>query len=125
MQRLRNPVGMAFNPQTSELWAVVNERDEIGSGPPSPDYLTSVKDGGWYGWPYSYFGQHVDTRVKPERPELVFKGALSRTMRSATTSRLLAATFAGGDALPEQYLATAPSSGCTVRGIESRTADTR
>ncbi len=69
---LRNPVGMAFEPQTSQLWAVVNERDELGSDL-VPDYLTSVKDGAFYGWPYSYYGQHVDERVKPPRPDLVAK----------------------------------------------------
>jgi glucose/arabinose dehydrogenase len=67
---LRNPNGMAWEPATGELWTVVNERDEIGSDL-VPDYLTSVKDGGFYGWPYSYYGQHVDSRVKPQRPELV------------------------------------------------------
>jgi glucose/arabinose dehydrogenase len=69
---LRNPVGMAWNPDNGELWAVVNERDELGSDL-VPDYLTSVKDGGYYGWPYSYFGQNVDERVKPRRPDLVSK----------------------------------------------------
>ena len=67
---LRNPNGMAWNPDTGELWTVVNERDEIGSDL-VPDYLTSVKAGAFYGWPYSYYGQHVDTRVEPQRPELV------------------------------------------------------
>ncbi|KAI96088.1 sorbosone dehydrogenase, partial [Rhodomicrobium udaipurense JA643] len=60
---IRNPVGMAIEPQTGVLWAAVNERDELGSELP-PDYLTSVKEGGFYGWPYSYWGQHVDTRVQ-------------------------------------------------------------
>jgi glucose/arabinose dehydrogenase len=69
---LRNPVGIAFHPDTNELWAVVNERDEIGSDL-VPDYLTSVKDGGFYGWPWSYFGKHVDDRVKPPRPDMVAK----------------------------------------------------
>ncbi|QDL99254.1 PQQ-dependent sugar dehydrogenase [Rhodopseudomonas palustris] len=69
---LRNPNGPAFHPETGELWVVVNERDEIGSDL-VPDYMTSVKDGGFYGWPYSYFGQHVDDRVKPPRPDLVEK----------------------------------------------------
>jgi glucose/arabinose dehydrogenase len=69
---LRNPNGLAFEPQSGALWAVVNERDEIGSDL-VPDYLTSVKDGAFYGWPYSYYGQHVDDRVKPQRPELVAK----------------------------------------------------
>jgi glucose/arabinose dehydrogenase len=69
---LRNPNGMAWNPETGVLWTVVNERDEIGSDL-VPDYLTSVKDGGFYGWPYSYFGPNVDERVKPPRPDLVAK----------------------------------------------------
>jgi glucose/arabinose dehydrogenase len=67
---LRNPVGMAWQPDSGALWTAVNERDELGSDL-VPDYMTSVKDGGFYGWPYSYFGQHVDTRVKPRRPDLV------------------------------------------------------
>lgn len=67
---LRNPVGMTWEPSTRALWVVVNERDELGSDL-VPDYLTSVRDGGFYGWPYSYYGGHVDTRVKPQRPELV------------------------------------------------------
>ncbi|HYN19344.1 MAG TPA: sorbosone dehydrogenase family protein [Thermoanaerobaculia bacterium] len=69
---LRNPVGMAWEPETGALWTAVNERDEIGSDL-VPDYMTSVRDGGFYGWPYSYFGQNVDTRVKPPRPDLVAK----------------------------------------------------
>jgi glucose/arabinose dehydrogenase len=69
---LRNPNGMAWEPQTGVLWTVANERDEIGSDL-VPDYLTSVKDGGFYGWPYSYYGQHVDERIKPQRPDLVAK----------------------------------------------------
>jgi len=67
---LRNPVGMAWQPQSGVLWTVVNERDELGSDL-VPDYLTAVKDGGFYGWPYSYFGPHVDPRVAPPRPDLV------------------------------------------------------
>jgi glucose/arabinose dehydrogenase len=67
---LRNPVGIAWEPRTGVLWTSVNERDELGSDL-VPDYLTSVRDGGFYGWPYSYFGNHVDTRVKPPRPDLV------------------------------------------------------
>lgn len=67
---LRNPNGMAWEPTSNKLWVVVNERDEIGSDL-VPDYLTSVKEGVFYGWPYSYFGQHVDERVKPQRPDLV------------------------------------------------------
>jgi glucose/arabinose dehydrogenase len=67
---LRNPNGLAWEPQTGALWTVVNERDELGSDL-VPDYLTSVVEGGFYGWPYSYYGQHVDDRVKPQRPDLV------------------------------------------------------
>jgi glucose/arabinose dehydrogenase len=67
---LRNPNGLAWEASSGALWTVVNERDELGSDL-VPDYLTSVRDGGFYGWPYSYYGQHVDTRVKPQRPELV------------------------------------------------------
>ena len=67
---LRNANGMSFEPATGALWTVVNERDEIGDDVP-PDYLTSVKDGGFYGWPYGYWGRNVDTRVKPQRPDLV------------------------------------------------------
>jgi glucose/arabinose dehydrogenase len=67
---LRNPVGMAWEPQRNVLWVAVNERDELGSDL-VPDYMTSVRDGGFYGWPYSYYGAHVDERVKPQRPDLV------------------------------------------------------
>ncbi|HKP16152.1 MAG TPA: sorbosone dehydrogenase family protein [Gemmatimonadaceae bacterium] len=69
---LRNPVGMAWEPETGALWTSVNERDELGSDL-VPDYMTSVRDGAFYGWPYSYYGQHVDARPKPSRPDLVAK----------------------------------------------------
>jgi glucose/arabinose dehydrogenase len=69
---LRNPNGISWNPDTGELWVAVNERDEIGSDL-VPDYMTSVKEGGFYGWPYSYYGQHIDVRVEPQNPELVAK----------------------------------------------------
>jgi glucose/arabinose dehydrogenase len=69
---LRNPNGPSWNPQTGELWVVVNERDELGNDL-VPDYMTSVKDGAFYGWPYSYFGDRVDARVEPRRPDLVQK----------------------------------------------------
>ena len=98
---LRNPVGIAFHPQSKELWAVVNERDEIGSDL-VPDYLTSVKDGGFYGWPYSYFGKHVDTRVKPPRPDLVEK-AIVPDYALGNHVAPLGFTFASGDAFPETY----------------------
>ena len=67
---LRNPVGLSFHPRSSQLWTVVNERDELGSDL-VPDYLTSVRAGGFYGWPWSYYGNHVDSRVKPPRPDMV------------------------------------------------------
>jgi glucose/arabinose dehydrogenase len=67
---LRNPVGIAWEPTTHKLWAVANERDELGDDL-VPDYLTSVREGAFYGWPYSYYGQHVDVRVQPPRPDLV------------------------------------------------------
>jgi glucose/arabinose dehydrogenase len=69
---LRNPNGLAWEPRTGALWTVVNERDELGSDL-VPDYLTSVRDGGFYGWPYSYYGGNVDKRVEPQRPDLVAK----------------------------------------------------
>ena len=69
---LRNPVGMAWDPTTGALWVAVNERDELGSDL-VPDYITSVRDGGFYGWPYSYFGGNLDDRVKPQRFDLVAK----------------------------------------------------
>jgi glucose/arabinose dehydrogenase len=69
---LRNPNGLGWAPGSGALWTAVNERDELGSDL-VPDYMTSVVDGGFYGWPYSYYGQHVDTRAKPQRPDLVAK----------------------------------------------------
>ena len=69
---LRNPNGLGWEPQTGVLWTVVNERDELGNDL-VPDYLTSVKHGAFYGWPYSYYGQHLDSRVTPQRPDLVAK----------------------------------------------------
>ncbi|WP_200625831.1 PQQ-dependent sugar dehydrogenase [Pseudomonas sp. LAM2023] len=67
---LRNPTALAIQPQSGQLWAVVNERDELGPDL-VPDYLTSVRDGGFYGWPYSYWGQNVDQRVRPQNPDKV------------------------------------------------------
>ena len=67
---LRNPTALTIQPGTDTLWAVVNERDELGSNL-APDYLTSVQEGGFYGWPYSYWGQNVDDRVRPQAPEKV------------------------------------------------------
>jgi glucose/arabinose dehydrogenase len=98
---LRNPVGMFWQPQTGALWTVVNERDELGSDL-VPDYLTSVRDAGFYGWPYSYFGQHVDKRVTPERPDLVAKAIVPDYALGNHTASL-GLTFAAGTLLPEQY----------------------
>ena len=67
---LRNPVGMTWQPESGALWVAVNERDELGSDI-VPDYMTAVRDGAFYGWPYSYYGQHVDDRVKEQRPDLI------------------------------------------------------
>jgi glucose/arabinose dehydrogenase len=91
---LRNPVGMDWNPVTKQLWTSVNERDELGNDL-VPDYMTSVKDGGFYGWPYSYFGQHVDTRVKPERPDLVAKAIMPDYALGAHTASLGLAFYTG------------------------------
>jgi glucose/arabinose dehydrogenase len=98
---LRNPNGMAWQPQTGELWTVVNERDEIGSDL-VPDYLTSVKEGGFYGWPYSYFGQHVDSRVEPQKPELVAKAIVPDYALGPHTASL-GLMFYEGNGLPEKY----------------------
>lgn len=84
---LRNPNGMAWEPRTSTLWTVVNERDELGHNL-VPDYLTSVRDGGFYGWPYSYFGQHVDERVEPPRPDLVASAVVPDYALGAHTASL-------------------------------------
>jgi glucose/arabinose dehydrogenase len=84
---LRNPNGMAWEPTHGTLWTVVNERDEIGSDL-VPDYLTQVHDGGFYGWPYSYFGQHIDERVEPQRPDLVASAIVPDYALGAHTASL-------------------------------------
>jgi len=94
---LRNPVGIAFNPWSGALWAAVNERDEIGSDL-VPDYITSVREGGFYGWPYSYFGQHLDVRVKPPRPDLVAR-AISPDFAMGAHVAALGLTFSTGQRL--------------------------
>lgn len=91
---LRNPVGMAWEPESGALWASVNERDELGSDL-VPDFMTSVRDGGFYGWPYSYYGQHVDTRVKPQRPDLVATAIVPDYALGAHTASLGLASAAG------------------------------
>jgi glucose/arabinose dehydrogenase len=98
---LRNPNGLAWEPRTGALWTVVNERDEIGSDL-VPDYLTSVRDGGFYGWPYSYYGAHVDARVKPPRPDLVARAIVPDYALGPHTASLGLA-FAGGNTLPSTF----------------------
>ena len=95
---LRNPNGMDWEPATGKLWTAVNERDEIGSDL-VPDYITSVKDGGFYGWPYSYYGQHVDVRVDPQNPELVAK-AIAPDFAVGPHTASLGLSFADGSKLP-------------------------
>jgi glucose/arabinose dehydrogenase len=99
---LRNPNGLAWQPQTGALWTVVNERDEIGSDL-VPDYLTSVKEGGFYGWPYSYYGQTVDARVKPPRPDMVSK-AIKPDYALGPHTASLGLLFYQGSLLPRHYL---------------------
>ncbi|GGB94665.1 PQQ-dependent sugar dehydrogenase [Pseudoduganella buxea] len=98
---LRNPNGMAWEPKTKALWTVVNERDELGNDL-VPDYLTSVKDGGFYGWPYSWFGQHVDARVKEPRPDLVAKAIVPDYALGAHTASLGLA-FYDSNLFPTNY----------------------
>ncbi|NRP21877.1 hypothetical protein LPJGGPFB_05136 [Ensifer adhaerens] len=98
---LRNPNGLAWQPQSGELWVAVNERDEIGSDL-VPDYMTSVKDGGFYGWPYSYFGQHVDIRVTPARPDLVEKALVPDYALGPHTASL-GLVFNGGDLFGPEF----------------------
>jgi glucose/arabinose dehydrogenase len=96
---LRNPVGMAFHPQSGALWTSVNERDELGNDL-VPDYMTTVKDGGFYGWPYSYFGRNVDDRVKPQRPDLVAQ-ALVPDYALGNHTASLGLAFYDGTLLPQ------------------------
>ena len=98
---LRNPNGLQFEPQTHVLWAVVNERDELGPDL-VPDYLTSVKQGAFYGWPYSYYGQHVDPRVHPQRPDLV-RAAIPPDYALSSHVAPLGMVFYTGANLPARY----------------------
>ena len=98
---LRNPVGLDFEPVSGALWTAVNERDELGPDL-VPDYMTSVRDGGFYGWPYSYFGQIVDERVKPPRPDLVAQAIKPDYALGAHTASLGLA-FYRADAFPAKY----------------------
>lgn len=98
---LRNPVGMTWVPETGALWTAVNERDELGSDL-VPDYMTSVKEGAFYGWPFSYYGQNVDTRPKPPRPDLVAK-AIPPDYALGPHTASLGLAYAKGTALPAPF----------------------
>ena len=98
---LRNPVGLAWEPESGALWASVNERDELGSDL-VPDYMTAVRDGAFYGWPYSYFGQHIDTRVKSRRPDLVAKAVVPDYALGPHTASLGLAS-SKGTTLPDPF----------------------
>src|SRR5436190_13200140 len=98
---LRNPNGLGWQPQSGALWTSVNERDELG-GDLVPDYMTSVRDGGFYGWPYSYYGQNIDDRVKPPRPDLVAKALVPDYALGAHTASL-GLTFYNGALFPPRY----------------------
>jgi glucose/arabinose dehydrogenase len=98
---MRNPNGMDWQPQSGALWTAVNERDELGSDL-VPDFLTSVRDGAFYGFPYSYYGQHVDARVQPQRPDLV-AAAISPDYALGTHTASLGLVFYRGDLLPQRY----------------------
>ena len=98
---LRNPVGMAWVPETGALWVAVNERDELGSDL-VPDYMTAVKDGAFYGFPYSYYGKHVDTRVKPYKPDLVATAVVPDYALGPHTASLGLA-YTNGNSLPAQF----------------------
>jgi glucose/arabinose dehydrogenase len=97
---IRNPNGPSWQPQSGALWVTVNERDELGNDL-VPDYMTSVKDGGFYGWPYSYYGQHVDERVEPQRPDLVAKAIVPDYALGAHTASL-GLTFNTGNLFPPE-----------------------
>ena len=98
---LRNPNGLSWEPQTHMLWTVVNERDELGPNL-VPDYMTSVRDGGFYGWPYSYYGQNIDPRVMPQRPDLVAK-AIAPDYSLSSHVAPLGMAFYTADNLPAEY----------------------
>jgi glucose/arabinose dehydrogenase len=98
---LRNPNGLTFEPETNALWTVVNERDELGPDL-VPDYMTSVKDGAFYGWPYSYYGRHVDPRVRPQRPDLVEKAIVPDYALSSHVAPLGLAFYIA-NSLPQKY----------------------
>jgi glucose/arabinose dehydrogenase len=98
---LRNPVGLAIEPVTGEVWTSVNERDDLGDDLP-PDYFTSLRDGGFYGWPYSYIGDNVDPRVKPQRPDLVSRAIIPDVLLGAHVAPLQFAFYTGKQ-FPKSY----------------------
>ncbi|MGM9486332.1 PQQ-dependent sugar dehydrogenase [Ideonella sp. YS5] len=98
---LRNPNGMGWEPGSKALWTVVNERDELGDNL-VPDYLTSVREGGFYGWPWSYYGSHVDDRVEPKRPDMVAR-AVPPDYALGSHTASLGMTFSDGSSLPKAY----------------------
>jgi glucose/arabinose dehydrogenase len=99
---LRNPVGLAWEPQSKALWVAVNERDELGDRVP-PDYMTALHDGGFYGWPFSYYGQHIDDRVKPQNPTLVASALVPDYALGAHTASLGLAWSSAGVDLPSRF----------------------
>ena len=99
---LRNPVGLAWEPESGRLWVSVNERDELGSDL-VPDYMTSVRDGGFYGWPYSYYGRHIDYRIEPQRPDLVDRAIVPDYALGSHTASL-GLTWSGARAMPPRFM---------------------
>lgn len=116
---LRNPNGLSWNPESGDLWVAVNERDELGDDL-VPDYMTSVHDGGFYGWPYSYFGQNADARVSPKRPDLVAK-AIKPDYALGSHTASLGLTFSHGASLGRKYAngAFVGQHGSWNRGVHS------
>ena len=120
---LRNPIGLAWNPKTGELWTAVNERDGLGDDL-VPDYVTSVKEGGFYGWPYSYIGQNEEPRRKGENPELVSRGRSYLTFCSPLTPPHSASNFTKARCSRRNIAAT-HSSPCMARGTVRSSPDSR
>jgi glucose/arabinose dehydrogenase len=98
---LRNPVGLAYYPRSNTLWTAVNERDHLGDDL-VPDYITSVADGGFYGWPYSYIGKHIDPTVNPPRPDLVAKAIVPDVLLPSHSAALGLLFYTGGQ-FPADY----------------------
>ena len=119
---LRNPVGLAWDHDTGALWAALNERDELGSDL-VPDYITAVRDAAFYGWPYSYYGSHIDTRVKPQRPDLVEK-AIAPDYALGPHTASLGLVSARGNTLPLRFGA-GMFIGQPAHGIENHAAATK